>query len=160
MTLKEYSDGQRTQSFPTIWRRNSPPRKTRPICVGFATKGSTSLARIMSATCAPSKETLARRGGGASTSTSVKPRAPPMIATSARSRPAASSRRSANCSRKWCSCSTAAARLRCGTTPVSASLSNGRAGALVRCYSGLNCWHQHFNGSGTELRARYVGEVT
>ena len=70
----------------------------------------------------------ARRGGKGVPSTSDALRTSNDCLRARRSRRPASSRRSASCSRRWCSFSTGAARPRCGTTPAGASPSNGRPG--------------------------------
>ncbi len=72
---------------------------------------------------------------------------------SARYRRPASSRRTGRCTRKWCSSSTAAARRRSGTTPAQRVTFEWQAGAIFGIP--LNCWHQHFNGSG-QAPVRYV----
>ena len=82
------------------WRRNSPPRRRRPIPAGCAPRGSTSSARTTWRTSTPWSSSRGR-GAAAPASTSItRRRAHPMTATCARFRPARRSSRSASCSRR------------------------------------------------------------
>ena len=90
----------RTRSSPTIWRRNSPPRRRRRTRGGCVPRGSTSSARSTCPTCTPSTSSRGRGAADAACFSTTTRRARRTTATCARFRPARSSRRSGSCTRK------------------------------------------------------------
>ena len=143
----------RTPSFRKSWRRNSRPRRTRPTCAGCAAKVSTSSAPITCATCAPSSSSPGPRRGGSGVYINHE-----------------ASRTSNDCyvceippgkklapQRQLFEEMILVLDGRGSTTVWN---DEGRritfewkAGAMFAIP--LNCWHQHFNGSG-QAPARYV----